>query len=158
MVLIPSAVISVSYFLSIICCRAVSDSFFKKCAKHIDIKSFTKTAWSCEKRNHRALVNKVLNHHCLVNIVIFRGCQTVIGAILNLHQIERIVIVLNIIAELTADEIAFQNQSVLKTNLSYCKLSQDSLLYNYKNNRENFRYIIQIIYKRGMNYERFWRT
>ena len=33
--------------------------------------------------------------------------EMIISAILNLHQIERIVIVLNIIAELTADEIAF---------------------------------------------------
>lgn len=45
--------------------------FFKKCSEHIHVQRFAESARSREKRDHRTLIKKILNHHGLVNIIVF---------------------------------------------------------------------------------------
>ena len=45
--------------------------FFKKSSEHIHVQCFAESARAREKRDHRTLIKKILDHHGLVNIIVF---------------------------------------------------------------------------------------
>lgn len=51
--------------------RSILIAFFKESTKHIHVQSFSETARSCKQRYHWLFVDKVLNHHGFIDIVIF---------------------------------------------------------------------------------------
>ena len=54
-------------------------ALFKISAQHIHIQRLAEAAGAGEQRHHRTLVDKVLDHHRLIDIVVFRRCKTVDG-------------------------------------------------------------------------------
>ena len=54
-------------------------ALFKVGAQHIHIQRLAKAPGSGEQRHHRTLINEVLDHHRLINVVVFRRCKAVVG-------------------------------------------------------------------------------
>ena len=59
--------------------RSILVTFFKKSAQHIHIQRLAEASRTGKQRHHRALVNEILNHHRLVDVVVFRRCKAVVG-------------------------------------------------------------------------------
>ena len=59
--------------------RGILVTFFKKSAQHIHIQRLAESPRAGEQRHHRALVNEILNHHRLVDVVVFRRRKAVVG-------------------------------------------------------------------------------
>ena len=59
--------------------RGILVALFKISAQHIHIQRLAEAAGTSEQRHHRTLVDKVLDHHRLVNIVVFRRGKAVVG-------------------------------------------------------------------------------
>ena len=59
--------------------RGIFVRLFKERAEHIHIQSFSEAARAREKRDHRTFIKKILDHHGLIDIVIFCRRQAIIG-------------------------------------------------------------------------------
>ena len=59
--------------------RSILIALLKKSTQHIHVESFAKAPRTREKRYHRAFINKILDHHRFINIVVFRRCQAIFG-------------------------------------------------------------------------------
>ena len=59
--------------------RGIFVCLFKECTEHIHIQRFSEAARAREKRDHWTLIKKILDHHGLINIVVFCRRQTIIG-------------------------------------------------------------------------------
>ena len=54
-------------------------TLFKVSAQHIHIQRLAEAPGAGEQRHHRTLVDEVLDHHRLVDVVVFRRCKAVVG-------------------------------------------------------------------------------
>ena len=59
--------------------RGILVALFKISAQHIHIQRLAEAAGAGEQRHHRTLVDEVLDHHRLVDVVVFRRCKAVVG-------------------------------------------------------------------------------
>ena len=59
--------------------RGILVALFKISAQHIHIQCLAETPGAGKQRHHRTLVDKVLDHHRLIDIVVFRRGKAVVG-------------------------------------------------------------------------------